>query len=901
MKFKFLASLILIIFLCFYSAAVFAARVAEVNVTGLTTLSEVKVKRLIGIEAGEEFSLQELDRSMEYLRKWGVFDVIEVSPSMTPEGVILDYHLEEATIVASIDIAGNYPYIENKVRKHLSIHPGDIYTPDRLLEQIDRIKDFYKREGFVGTEVYIEEEPRPAVHGVALTFHICRGELIRYRKIDVSGNTAFPKGRIVSAINPLKPYSERRLRLSLRKLRDFYHKSGYPKARVKLISKKIDFENLRVDIAIAVNEGPHVEVRFVGALHTSRRLLKKKITIFSEGAIDQFEIETSADAIKELMKERGYPHAKVDWEKTTLEDGTILITFIIDEGKPQRIRGLCFDGNEDVSSKDIRKDMQNKKMSFSHRGAYYPDLVSDDDEVIITAMKQKGYVDAKVDKWDVEPTPQGYALDVIVPIDAGDQIIVRSVAFVGGEQFTNKQQLKALKIKPDKPLDEPGLADDKDRLIAFYGNNGYPYAKVEQSVNIDESTNTADIRYDIEQGQFVKIGRIFIVGDVLTSQNAIMSAMDIKEGQPFSHNKLVNSQLNIRRLGPFSYATIETIGIAEKRSIVHLKVKVEEQRPFLIDLGFSYSTDDSLTGTFAFRNINSFGWAKTNSLKLTVGRDLSRAELSWLDPRFLGSSFEMTAASWVQYKRKPVYAFTQIAGAIGWVKRLSRWDFFFRYELDRNYFVEGDSTAADADSLRNNTISRISLSSSYDSRDSFSYPTRGMYTYGGVDIFNEIKGNNADFVKFTWQFENDYGFFKRLVFSTALRTSHIQGIGSNVSVPTNELLFLGGDDTIRGYSEDSLGPTDANGNPTGSRTRWILNQELRMRIWRNLGIAGFFDMGSLTSNYSDIGWRDVRKSAGVGLRYNTPVGPIRADYGFKIGRRAGESVGRFHFTFGYVF
>ncbi len=901
MRQSILIALVIFVIICLSCPEALAVQVAAVNITGLTTLSEKKVKNLIGIEPGEEFYLQELDRSIKYLRKWGVFDVIEASPSMTAEGVVLDYHLEEATVVALIDIAGNYPYLENKIRKHLSMHPGDIYTPDRLLEQIDRIKDFYKREGFVATEVYVEEEQKPEVHGVALTFHIRHGDLIRYRNIEVRGNKAFPQGRFVSAINPLKPYSERRLRRSLRTLRDFYHKSGYPKARIKLLSKSIDFERLRVDIVIAVNEGPHVEVKFVGALGTSRRLLRKKITIFKEGAIDQFEIETSADAIKELMKERGYPDAKVDWEKSTLEDKTILITFIINEGKAQRIRRLKFEGNEDVSGKDMRKDMQNKRMSFSQRGAYYPEAVEDDDAVILTTMKRKGYIDAQVDEWAVIPTAQGYALDVTIPIEAGDQTLVRAVDFIGAESFSKKRLLKELKIRPGKPLDEPGLQEDKERLISFYTNNGYPYAQIEQSWSADESTGMADIRYDIDEGALVRIGTIFIVGDVLTSQKAIKSAMDIKEGDPFSHKKLINSQLNIRRLGPFSYATIETIGIEERRDIVHLKVRVEEQRPFFIDLGISYSTDDALTGTFTFRNVNAFGWAKTNSLRLTVGRDLSRAEISWLDPRFLGSSFEMTTAGWVQYKREPVYSSTQIAGALGWIKRLSRWDFLFRYELDRNYFVEGDSTAADADSLRNNTISKISLLSSYDSRDSFSYPTRGIYGLGGVDIFNEIRGNNANFVKFKWAFEHDYGFFKRLVFSTALRTSHIHSIGSNVSVPTNELLFLGGDDTIRGFDEDSLGPTDASGNPTGSRTRWILNQELRLRIWRNLGIAGFFDMGSLTSNYPDITWAQVRKSAGIGVRYNTPVGPIRADYGFKLDRKPGESVGRFHFTFGYVF
>ncbi len=896
-----LACFLAIILSFFAPSTARAEVVSEVRVVGLTTLSVEKVKELIGIVPGDEFSLSEVDRSIQYLRNWGVFDAISVSPTRTPEGIDLDYHLEEATVVASIDVSGNYPYVENKVRKQLTLHPGDIYTPERLLEQLDRIKAFYQREGYVGTEVYVEEEPQPEVHGIALTFHVRRGDLIRYRKIEVVGNNAFPDGRFVSAVNPLKPYSERRLRNSIRDLRDFYHSKGYPKARLKLESKKIDFEEMRIDIVISVNEGPKVDVRFIGALHTSRRVLRKRITIFREGALDEYELDRSAEEIVSLLNERGYPDAQVNWDREVEEDGTIVISFLIDEGPSQNIKWMSFEDSADVKRKALTADMENRKMGFGESGAYKPHAVEDDDKAILSAMKSKGYLDAEVGPWKIKHTTQGYALDITVPIEPGPQTIVSEVDFPGGDVLEKRKMLKAIEIRPGDPLNEPGLEDDKQRLIYLFADSGYPYVKIEQSYDVDRSNNTAVITYSIDPGKFVRVGNVYIVGDVLTSQKAIKKAMDLKEGAPFSRRKLINSQLSIRRLGPFSYVSIETIGIKEGRDVVHLKVKVEEQRPYMLDLGLSYSTDENFTGSLTFRNINAFGWAKTNALKLTGGKDLSRAEISWLDPRFLGSSFEMMTAAWIQYKRKPSYAYTQIAGSLGWVKRLSRWTFFFRYELDRNYFVEGDSVAADADSLRNNTISKISLSSSYDSRDSFSYPTKGMYAYGQIDFFDEIQGNHANFVKFTWQYEYDLGFFRRFVLSSAFRTSHIQTIGTNVSVPTNERLFLGGDDTIRGFGEDSLGPVNAQGQPIGSLTRWITNFELRYLLWKHFSVATFYDMGSLTPNYSNITMVDIRNSVGLGLRYNTPVGPVRLDYGFKLDKRSNESVGRLHLTFGYVF
>lgn len=877
-----------------------AEEIAEVRISGLTTISEEKVREVIGIKGGDIYSAGAIEDAKENLRKWGVFDEIEVSQSPTPSGTVVSFQLREAMVVVSINIEGNYPYIENKIRKHLSLHPGDIFTPDVLSKEVDRIKAFYAREGFVGTEVFVNEDHLPEWGGVVLTFHIRRGDAIRYGRINVEGNRAFKKGRIISAINPYRQFSERRLTDSLRRLKEFYREKGYPKARIWVRDKRIVFDPGRVDLSLGVSEGPHVEVVFRGAPRLSRKLLRRTITILKEGSIDEYEIENSVEALRNLFRERGYPDAKIETTKTETKDGAIVVSFKIDEGGGKWIKHLEFSGNEHVRARDLAKDMKNRGIISGRQSPYSPDEIPSDNEAILKAMRRHGFLNAHVGEWEVGPTKQGYALDVTVPVEEGPQTIVGEVSFAGNDAFDVARLLGETKIVPGKPFDEPGLAEDLGRLKGFYADNGFPYADVKQTWRLGD-TGQAIVHYDISEGGQVHIGQILIMGDVLTSQKAIKHAMDIKEGDVFSLRKIIDSQLSIRRLGAFTAVNIETIGLEDHKPTVHLKVKVEEQRPFQVDLGVGYSTDERLTGSLTFTNLNAFGWAKSNSLRLVAGTRLSRAELGWFDPRFLSSSFEMSSIGWIQYRKKPAFAFTQLGGSLGWFRRFKRFGFFFRYEIDRNYLLSGSSVAADADSLRNNTVSRITLSSSYDSRDSFSDPKRGFFTVGGADIFNEIKGNRANFVKLYWQGENDLGFLGRFVISTALRFNRIQTIGRGVSVPTNELLFLGGDDTIRGFSEDSLGPADASGNATGARIRWIWNEELRIRIGSNFDLAGFYDMGSLTNNFGDITTTTIRNSIGLGLRYITPVGPIRADYGFKLDRKSGEPRGRFHFTFGYVF
>lgn len=901
---KSLHLLILLLFFVAHAVCGFCSdrTVAEIRLKGLAEINEKVVRGVIPFQVGDPFRFEDLDLAVSYLRKWGVFDVIEARTFDTAEGVVVEIDFGEAKVITKIDVEGNYPYLENKVLKYLTIHTGDLYTPKRIEEQIERIEEFYAREGFVDTEIYIEEEQEPIEHGVAVTFHIRRGDLIRYRKIEVHGNHAYPAGRFASAIDSFRPYSELKLRRSIRALTEFYHLHGYPRAKIAIEKKSIDFDQKRADLVIGVEEGAHVEVRFEGNRNLSSRRLKKTITIFKEGSYDSFEIEESVEAIKKLYKEIGYPDVTVESETLTRKDGPVLIKFSINEGPSHIVKEVRFEGNDHVGSGRLKKAIVTKPRAFGHKGAFNPEIEEGDSKAIKEVYRSEGYLDADVGSWDVEPTKQGFDLQVTVPVNEGPQTIVQNVEFRGNKSFLNRRLLNVLKIKPKKALNEVGLPQDKQNILVFYADHGHPYAGIKQTVIRDESNHTADIIYEIDEGTKARIGQILIVGDVLTSQKAIKGAMAIREGELFNYKKIVDSQLNLRRLGAFNSVTVETIGLAEREPVVHLLVDVDEQKPFFLDLEFGYSTDYSFSGSLSFTNLNSFGWAKRTMFKLTGGRDLQRAEIGWLDPSLVGSSFEMSVLGWIQHEIRPAFDYMQMAGSLGFYRRYRRFGFFFKYELDRNYFVEGDSTAADAESLRDNTISKISLSSSYDTRDSFANPTKGFYTVGGADIFNEIRGNHANFVQFNWMGENEETFWKRVTLATVLRFNNIETIGKNVSVPTNELLFLGGDDTIRGFDQDSLGPVDANGKATGGRVRFIWNEELRIRLFNRFSWAFFFDMGSLTNDFSSISWDNtVRKSAGFGLRYVTPVGPIRADYGIKLDRKAGESFGRFHLTFGYVF
>ncbi len=807
----------------------------------------------------------------------------------------------DGKLISGIGISGNYPYIESKIRRYLTIRPSDHYHESSMEEQKGRIIEFYKREGWIGSSVTVRPEYVDESDSVYVHIKIKRGFLLRYRNIEVIGDYSLPKSLVATKINPWKPHTPRRLRESIRRITATYRKHGYPLARVRLVNSHVNMASHTIDVTVRIEEGPHVRVIFEGNKHLGGLVLKKVLTIFTEGAIDSFELDESVKAMKKRYVNRGFPNVHIDFTRDEIADNKILITFHIDEGKPERIRSIEFEGNEELKAGKIESAMVSHPLSLIHPGIYDKNVLSNDLKRIDRFYMSRGFPDAEVDLPHIAKLYNDTQLAIDIPIVEGPHFIVRQILFEGDVLFPEKYLKRAIKARVERPLDFTILEDEEVTLVAFYADRGFPYASVDLQVIEDPITNSADLHFTITSGSEVRIGPISIIGDFITSQKAIHKALGIKEGDLFSYERLVNGKVSLRRIGAFSTVNVDPIGIKEKATTIPLTIRVEEVRPFKLDFDIGYSTDEKFIGGIDFVNRNSFGWGKRTVLQLLAGQRYSRGELAWIDPKLAGWDLEMTTSGWLQYENKSVFSYVQAGGGVGLYRRYHRTSFLFRTNLTRNYFLRGSSTAADAESLRNNTIFNTLLSVSFDTRNSFADPTSGVYLSTYTNFYNEIRGQEAHFVKLGTKDGIYWTFAERFTLANDARLESIQTFGKNMSVPSNELFLLGGDDTLRGFSRDSLGPVNAAGRPTGGRQRLVVNNEFRIGLIDNFKWVFFHDMGFLTNSFGAVTLGQLRHSAGFGLHYITPIGPIKADYGFIIDRQPGEHVGRFHLTFGYIF
>ena len=877
---------------------VFAAQptLSSIQIDGTFSEDKNLILALLPFKEGDSFDPHKLDEGVDYLKKWGIFDIIDAKTETTPHGILIEIHLHEAEVVSNIFIKGNYPYVQTKIKKRLSLQVGDMVTPEFLEEQVGRIKTFYTPRGFYNTRVDIHTEPASTENDTDVTFHIYKGNRLRYGHVAFEGVESFRKARMTAFIGPLDIYTDKAIKGALQRLVAFYRGRGYLKAKATVLEKKIDWNTNRVSIKIGVTEGPRVLVHFRGRTHYRLKTLKETITIYQDGNFDNAELENSVEALLKKFEQDGYHQAKVTFEKKKINSNLTHIIFNIEPGIYSRIQSIAFSGNQSIPTRKLKKQLLTKTRSLSQKGILQESILSEDQKITEQFYKSRGFSDVEVGKPQVTKNSEKTKMHILFQVNEGPQVKVEKIIFEGNESAKREDLLKTLTNKEGDPLDELSLTTDREHLELYYKDHGHPYSAVDQKIL--RENNKVTITYTIHEGPLVRIGEILIVGDVLTSVKAIRQAMDIKSGDPYSYQKILNSEISLRRLGAFDSVHIDTFGLEEKENTIPLKVQVAEREPFSFSVDAQYSTDLKYAGNMKFTNLNSFGWAKQTGLLLRGGPKTDRVELSWFDPRFSGNDIQMTLASWMDYENNPIDATLQGGGSVGFYRQFHRFGFLTRYELDRNYNLRGVSPNPSA--LRDNTLSQITVSGTFDTKNSFSDPSKGFYTLSRITLSDEIRGLEANFLKLRQAFSYYYTPLRRLTFSNAIRLDSIQGLGANVSVPQKQLFGLGGDDTVRGFREDVLGPT-FNGSPIGGKARVIYNGEARIRLVGALQWAFFFDAGSLTNSFFDIDNQTLRRSAGFGLRYVTPVGPIRADYGIVLDRQPGDNFGRLHVTFGYPF
>jgi outer membrane protein insertion porin family len=871
---------------------------------------------LIVFKEGEPFLPDSLERSIEALKLSKRFQEIHVDSRQEERGIALLFNLKPFQLIKDIRIHGEFPLFEREILRAMTIHVGDIHTHEELSKQETLIAEVFKGEGFVEPKITVTAEKDSQDGNVIIKISIEKGGYHTATQINIEGNRAFSDAMLKSKMKIwratlLTGSSGRFIKRSLTKdiegLVSYYRKSGYPDV---VIDHKIGEPGIKgLSVLILINEGPRYVFEFSGNRTFKDSVLRKDLVLLREGNKNDLGLKKSNKKIKQRYRKAGFLEAQVKFEGTVAaERGEAVRTvrFIINEGPRSIVKSIQFRGNQAFDDAKLKKQMLTRVPGFREKGIFLPETLDEDINAIKSLYRKHGYIDAEI-KHTLKWSGDKRTVEITLEIEEKAQALVSSLKIAGLTVITEEEARRALRMKVGEPFRRYMVQSDENTLSALISKKGYPHVTVRGEVSVSQDKSSVQITHYINEGPYVTMGHVYCVGNFKTRNRVIRREFQMQPGEPFSLVKMLQSQRNIRNLGIFDSVRFRVIGLKEKRDQVHLLVEVEEKKPYFIEAGGGYETDRGFYLHARAGDRNLFGTKKDAWIAGEISQIGYRSELGITEPRLLGTQVSATFGLYSERKEEfnQDFGTTSFGTSLGfsrkWLPRITT-GLNFRFERREQYRRDSleSATYLEDDAFQARSIFVTTPSIRYDTRDSFIRPRKGILSSFSIDVSKGISSSLDDFLKYRYDIRYYVTPLSRLTLAWLGRAGYIDPYGETERIFDDQLFYLGGTASVRGFDENLLS-FDAQGDPVGGRSAVSGSMESRIDLGRNLELALFYDIGRVDNTYVESVSDKTRSSVGVGLRYITPIGAMGFLYGRKLDPEDGESPGRLHFSIGYTF
>jgi len=721
-------------------------------------------------------------------------------------------------------------------------------------------------------------------------------------KIMILGNVKVEEGVIRGAIKSREggPFSVEKVREDLRSIFDL---GSFADVQVDIKPTPQGQE-----VIFIVVEKPSVkDILIKGNNKVKLDDIKEKMTLTVRSILNPEKVKENSELIRKLYFSKGYYGVKVEYKVDYLETNEAVVTFTISEGPKGHIRKIVFKGNERIKSSQLRKVMTTKKRTLlsiiTKTGTLDEDVLKNDVQLLTAYYFDQGYLDAKISEPKIDlSNPR--KIQVEIGIVEGPQYHLGNIDFKGDFLPTKEALFKVLKIKRGDAYSNTVIRREVNALTEKYANQGYAYVEINPDVSVDSKNLIVNLTFEIEKKRRVFYEKIQVVGNTKTRDKVIRRELRMAEGELYNAANINRTRDRLRRLGYFKEVDFTTSrGSTEEK--INLDVKVEETPTGAVTFGIGYSSIESVVGTASISDRNLFGLGYSGSLRFAAGFKTQNVRLSLTDPYFLGYRY---AAGIDIYDEKVEYFTEYHYKVMGFDLRfgkeltnLFRVDTMYKLETVNVYDVDETTASSYIISQEGKrSTSAISITPAVDTRDDYFNPRRGIQSSLFIQNAGGILGGDNYFVKVLEQ----TSLFFPLPWNTTLNLRAKVGVISPYgvkTVPIYEKFFVGGINTLRGFQYGKAGPLDTNSEPIGSKKIVAFQNEFIFPLSNAIGLKGaiFFDIGKGFDTWSQM--TPFRLGAGPGIRWYSPFGPIRIDFGFNLNRKSGEKRTVLEFSGGTVY
>lgn len=927
---------------------------------------EPQLASIISTRTGQPLAMARVRETLARLFSLGRFEDIRVDAERTELGVALTYDLVPVRAVVGVDFRGDLGQSARRLRQVLTERVGRITAPGRAPAAAAVLEAHYEAIGHFDAAVTPRLDPLPEPDRARLVFEVAAGPRFRIGRVELAGEVpAADRPRLVErlGLSSGRPWDgadvERRVDRYVQSLRD----RGYYQASVETTLARRETEPL-VDVTVGVAPGPLVTLRFEGDPLPENRL-RELVPVAREGSVDEDLLEDSKRRIEDFLRQQGYWRAQVDYERQETP-GALTVVFRVTRGQVFVVERVELAGVGAVPQAEVDalvslrpgepfveaaldRDVDVIRAFYQRRG--------------FTGVRVERLVGTDAST----PAAAGAAVVPRIVVTEGEQRVVRAVRFEGVARVTEAELRAGLRLVPGVPFNPAWLEADRQSVLIEYLNRGYGDASVDLRVADQSGVRDLDLVYEVQEGEQIRVDQILIVGNRRTSVRTIQRELALAPGDPLALDALVESQRRLRALGLFRRVEVDDVPLPG-RTARDVVVDVEEAPATSIGYGAGLeggrrlrrATDEEVLPAqerleFAPRGFFEIGrrnlWGKNRSVNLFSRASFRRRDAAdaadagsgfglneyrvlgtFREPRVFGTAadaqvsalLEQAIRSSFNFRRRQVNA--EISRRLGGdLTLIGRYGYGKTVLFDERYNPE-DKPLIDR-LFPQLTLSSFSAASVRDTRDDPLDPRRGSLVGLEGEVAARALGSEVGYVKGFWQ-----GFVyrrvpgtARVVLATGVRLGLATGFAREVDVvtgpdgrptddvvkdvPASERFYAGGDTTIRGYALDRVGTPetiDQDGFPTGGNGLLILNAELRFPVARSIGGVIFVDAGNVFERATDLELADLRASAGLGVRYRSPIGPIRFDVGWKLDPQVVASGGRerayaLHLSIGQAF
>ncbi len=673
-----------------------------------------------------------------------------------------------------------------------------------------------------------------------------------------------------------------------------------------------------------VTEKPSIRtIKYEGNDKLDEDDLKAVVDLREFGILDLAKVTRNTEKLRDLYTEKGYFLAEVNYDVVTLADNEVDVIFKIVEKQEVKVARITIVGNHALSDQEIKDNLETQEGGFlellTSAGSFKAEAFERDTIRISQFYYDKGYITARVGKPKIELSPDKTEMYLTVPVEEGDRYHTGEIDIQGDMLRPKAELMKLVALKKGEWFSSGQLRETINAIGELYKDEGYAYVNPTPNTDVDPDKKLVSLIVDIDKGKKVRFGRISVVGNSRTRDKVVRRELRIYEGEYYSSSGIKRSKMLIQRLGFFETVEINTSRGATDDTM-DVVVEVKEKATGTFQVGAGFSSLESFIAQAQISQNNLFGRGQTLALQATLSKLRTIANIQFADDYFLDTKIRFATDvyridnNFQDFTRKSLGA-----------------DLTFGYPLNDDWSVAGTYTLEQVDVTSGGYGSRSvptivnlygsGLTSSmkgsliYDTRNNRLFPTEGFFGLASVEEANKVFLSENEFTRYTARLR----YYIDLTLDMVLKLN-IEGgliVSPNRSgVPIYERYFVGGPLSVRGFRRLSLGPQVTvfdNQRPDsgtvlynlGGNEQLMLNAEYEFPIFQKVGIRGvFFTDGGNAFNRSDAiseKLNSLRFAWGFGVRWFSPIGPLRFEWGFPFSPRSNEESSVFEFSIGNFF